>query len=70
MSSNTTTKLLALFTTHKSELEDKGLSDSQVFGVLMNKEFISKSGVIFTLKSTGLVNQIFVEKATEVDFDI
>ena len=42
-------QLVTLFQATKLELESKGLSDKQVFGVLFNKEYATKSGIIFTL---------------------
>ena len=66
------TQLIKLFTAEKESLESKGLSYKQVFGVLYNKEYVTKSGIIFTLKSTGLVNQVFIDspEQTEIDFNI
>ena len=67
-----TQTLIELFTTAKAELEEKGLSYKQVFGVLYNKEYVTKSGIIFSLKSTNLVNQVFIDspETTNIDFDI
>ena len=41
-----TKQLIELFTTAKAELESKGLSYKQVFGILYNKEYVTKSGNI------------------------
>ena len=65
-----TKQLIELFTAEKESLESKDLSYKQVFGVLYNKEYVTKSGNIFTLKTTGLVNSVFLDEPELVDFDI
>ena len=64
-----TKALTTFFLAQKQELETKGLTNKQVFGVLFNKEYINKSGIIFTLKSVGLVNSIFLNEPESVDVD-
>ncbi len=70
MNKNTQEALLTLFNNEKASLESKGLTNNQVFGILLNKEYVSKSGDIFTLKSLGLVNSVFSDSPTQTDIDL
>ncbi len=70
MNKNTQEALLTLFNNEKASLESKGLTGNQVFGILLNKEYVSKSGDIFTLKSLGLVNSVFSDSPTQTNIDL
>ncbi len=70
MNKNTQEALLTLFNNEKASLESKGLTNNQVFGILLNKEYVSKNGDIFTLKSLGLVNSVFSDSPTQTNIDL
>lgn len=66
-------KLVAILQHEKDVLEDRGLTKNQVFGILFNKEFKTKSGEIVSMKSlnsTELRNAVFPAEPESLDFDL
>ncbi len=67
------TKFVTVLLAEKTLLEDRHLSDAQVFGILYNKQYETKSGDTVSMASVNLpelTNAIFPPKASKIDFDI